>query len=168
MTEAEFRNLYRQYRDPLFRFGYRLTGSAETAEDLVHDSFLGLFRGGFDPKRGAIRTYLYTAVRNLAGKRFRDFEREDLTGEFEDLATEAGGQLDCLLARQTAEEVRAAVSSLPLRQREVLLLFEYEDLPLSEIAAIVDADLAAVKSRLHRARLRLRQVLAPVAKGTIR
>lgn len=153
--EAEFRAIYQEFRDPLFRFAYRLTGSAAAAEDLVHDCFVGLFRGGFDERKGSLGTYLYAAVRNLARKRFRDHAREDVSGDFEESAADP---LDLIVAQETAEGIRQAVESLPMLQREVLILAEYEELPLEEIARIVDADIAAVKSRLHRARERLRKL----------
>ncbi|MEJ7709020.1 MAG: sigma factor-like helix-turn-helix DNA-binding protein [Pyrinomonadaceae bacterium] len=57
--------------------------------------------------------------------------------------------------------VQKAVASLPLQQREVIVLFEFEEISLAEIALIVDADVNAVKSRLWRARQRLRTLLAP-------
>jgi RNA polymerase sigma-70 factor (ECF subfamily) len=62
---------------------------------------------------------------------------------------------------KVGEAVQAAVRSLPLLQREALILFEYEGLALAEITAITGADVAAVKSRLHRARERLRVLLSP-------
>lgn len=159
MTEAAFRAVYEEYRDPLFRFGYRLTGSAEVAEDLVHDCFVGLFRGGFDERRGSLRTYLYAAMRNLSRKHHRDSGREDLS-DGPDAAVNAGA-LDGLIARETAGAVQRAVERLPLLQREVLVLFEYEDLALDDIAKVVAADVGAVKSRLHRARENLRKCLMP-------
>jgi hypothetical protein len=56
--ESAFRALYERYRDPLYRFGCRLTGSPESAEDLVHDSFLALLSGGrFLRNRGPLRAY---------------------------------------------------------------------------------------------------------------
>ncbi len=61
--------------------------------------------------------------------------------------------------------VRTAIGQLPPLQREVLVLCEYEDLPLAEIAAIVDADLETVKARLHRARSNLKRILAPYLNG---
>ncbi len=157
MTEHVFRQTYTEFRDPLYRFAYRLTSSQPVAEDLVHDCFLGLFRGGFDPARGGIRTYLYAAIRNLARKHYRDSGRE-----FENSEPIAESALETMLNRETADAVRLAVESLPPLQREVLVLFEYEELPLAEISVIVDADLAAVKSRIFRARERLRKVLAPL------
>ena len=58
-------------------------------------------------------------------------------------------------------KVQEAVSSLPPLQREALVLFEYEGLALSEIASMIGTDVGAVKSRLHRARERLRNTLGP-------
>ena len=73
-----------------------------------------------------------------------------------------------LISRETAAAVRQAVGALPLLQREALVLFEYEELTLDEISKIVAADLAAVKSRLYRAREALRKSLAPVMKEAAR
>ena len=71
--EAAFLALYERYRDPIYRFAYRLLGSAALAEDITHDCFLSLHRWpeAIDPTRAALRTYLYAAVRNLALKQFR-------------------------------------------------------------------------------------------------
>lgn len=157
MDDDAFRAAYAEYRTPLYRFGYRLTGSPAAAEDLVHDCFAGLYRGGYDPGRGGLRSYLFGALRNLARKQFREAGRDY------DAAEPAGETaLAALIARETAEAVRIAVGELPPLQREALILFEYEELPLEEIAAIVGADVGAVKSRLHRARERLRAALAPL------
>ncbi len=64
--------------------------------------------------------------------------------------------------------MRRAIAGLELLQREALILFEYEELTLAEIAAIVEADVGTVKSRLHRARERLRKVLAPYFKDRLK
>jgi RNA polymerase sigma-70 factor (ECF subfamily) len=165
MTDEAFRSLYGQYRIPLFRFAYRLTGSAAAAEDIVHDCFIGLFRNGFKAERGSQRTYLYAAIRNLSRKYHRDNGREDLTDDPGEVPDQSNDPLGAVVSKETSDRVRLAVESLPLLQREVLVLFEYEELPLEEIATIVDAELAAVKSRLHRARERLRKVLMPAMKG---
>jgi len=63
--------------------------------------------------------------------------------------------------------VRRAVEELPPLQREAFVLFEYEELPLAEIAAIVGADAGAVKARLHRARQHLKRRLAPYLKSNV-
>ncbi len=163
LAESDLRAAYEQYRNPLFRFGYRMTGSVEAAEDMVHDAFVGLFRGGFDPRRAALKTWLYAAVRNLALKRFRDAAHDEPVSDT--AADESAGALEVLISAQTAEGVRQAVESLPLPQREAIVLFEYEELSLEEIAAIAEIDVGAVKARLYRARERLRRTLIPSVKG---
>jgi RNA polymerase sigma-70 factor (ECF subfamily) len=158
--EAAFGRLYERFRGPLYTFAFRMTGSVPIAEDLVHDAILSVVRPNsrFDPARGRLRTYLYAAIRNLARKEYRDYGREEGA---DDLAAAAAGNspLDSLVAAETSERVQAAVSALPGLQREALVLFEYEELSLDEIAQMVEADVGTIKSRLHRARERLRRVL---------
>lgn len=163
--EAAFLTLYQAYRDPVFRFAYRLLGSQELAEDVAHDCFLSLLRqpGRFDSSRASLKTYLLAAVRNLAMKHFRGVRGED---PLEDLTyqprmPERSGPLNQLLEGELSSEVRRAIDSLSPLQRETLVLFEYEELTLSEIAAVIGADIGTVKARLHRARQSLKRQLAP-------
>ena len=158
-TEA-FQILYERYRDPIFRFAYRLLGSVEAAEDVAHDCFLGLIKepGRFDSTRASLRTYLYAAARNLAAKRYHSFGRETAIDELAD-ELRTGERLEPIkrvLDNELAGEVERAIADLPPLQREALLLFEYEELSLAEIAAVVGADSGAVKGRLFRAREKLR------------
>ena len=155
---AAFQILYERYRDPIFRFAYRLLGSIEAAEDVTHDCFLSLIKepGRFDSSRASLRTYIYAAARNLAAKRYNAFARE--TG-IEGLDQEpAGGHepMAQVLDNELAEVVQRAIASLPPLQREALVLFEYDELSLAEIAAIVGAEANTVKARLFRAREKLR------------
>ena len=147
-----------QYHQSIFRFLYRLTGRPEVAEDLTQDAFLALLRapGRFDAARGSARTYLFAIARNLALKQFRDFGGEEALDDEAEFA--APGQ-----SLEIGAAVAQAVESLPPLQREALILFEYEGLTLEEIADVVSADPGTVKSRLHRARERLKRVLAPMA-----
>lgn len=163
--QAAFLLLYERHRNAVFRFSYRLLGSLEMAEDITHDCFVSLIRKpeNFKPARAALRTYLYAAARNLAMKHFRDAGREAALDDLidEPAAPRKQGPLHRLLDEELTAQVKEAVSNLPPLQREALVLFEYEGLPLSEIATVVGTDVGAVKSRLHRARERLRGSLAP-------
>lgn len=162
---AAFIELYERHRAAIFRFSYRLSGSVEAAEDITHDCFLGLIKkpGNFRPERAALRTYLFSAARNLWLKQLRNSGRELALDECAEDQFIAGGKepLRRLLDDELSVKVQEAVSSLPPLQREVLVLFEYEGLALSEIAGMVGTDVGAVKSRLHRARERLRNTLRP-------
>jgi RNA polymerase sigma-70 factor (ECF subfamily) len=168
--EDAFLSIYTRHRVAMYRFACRLLGDASAAEDVTHDCFLSLFRHPerFDPSRGAsLRTYLFAAVRNLSLKQFRRAARETLIDEAADeqSAPVAEQPLSRMLEAELSAAVRAAVSSLPALQREVLLLFEFENLSLQEIAVVVGAEVNTVKSRLSRARASLRRALAPHLAG---
>jgi RNA polymerase sigma-70 factor (ECF subfamily) len=161
--QAAFLELYDRYRDPIFRFAYRLLGSVEIAEDVTHDCFLSLIRKpeNFRPERASLKTYLYAAARNLALKHFRDQGRETGLEEVAEEPKESPrrGPLRRLLDEELATQVREAVFSLPPLQREALILFEYEGLSLNEVAEVAGTDVGAVKARLYRAREGLRRKL---------
>jgi len=155
---AAFQILYERYRDPIFRFAYRLLGSVEAAEDVTHDCFLSLIKdpGRFDSSRASLRTYIYAAARNLAAKRYNSFARETGIERLEEEPADRHEPMAQVLDNELAEVVQRAIASLPPLQREALVLFEYEELSLAEIAAIVGADANTVKARLFRAREKLR------------
>jgi RNA polymerase sigma-70 factor (ECF subfamily) len=165
--EPAFLEIYNRYRDSVYRFVVRLVSSTHVAEDITQECFLSVLRNPsrFDGSRASLRTYLIAAARNLAFKRFSETggEVELDSINFEPAAT-SREPLAKMLDEELSEVVRRAVESLPPLQREALILFEFEGLALAEIAAIVNSDVGTVKSRLHRARQRLKQLLAPYYK----
>ncbi len=162
---AAFLQVYERHRDAVFRFAYRLSGSVELAEDITHDSFLGLLKKpeNFIPSRASLRTYLFAAARNLWLKQLRKVGRESAIDDLpeDQFIAVSREPLRRLIDNELSLKVKEAVSSLPPLQRETLVLFEYEGLALSEIASLVGTDIGAVKARLHRARERLRNTLQP-------
>jgi len=162
--EPAFQALYQRHLATIFRFAYRMLGSSEHAEDVAHDCFLGLIRNPkrFDPRRGSLRTYLYMAVRNMVYKRLRRSDLEQPVDEQVDKIPASGANepLPRLLAQELRHEVRMSIGKMPPLQREVLVLFEYEDQSLAQIADITGTDIGAIKARLHRARERLRRDMA--------
>jgi RNA polymerase sigma-70 factor (ECF subfamily) len=145
-----------QYHQAVFSFAYRLTRRQDVAEDLTQECFLALIRAPdrFNESRGSLKTYLFSITRNLALKVYRD------QGGEEELAADPPA-IDPSRGLEVSVAVAEAVSGLPHLQQEALILFEYEGVSLEEIAQIVSADVGTVKSRLHRARERLRKTLAP-------
>jgi RNA polymerase sigma-70 factor (ECF subfamily) len=166
MTDADFREAYERNKDLLFRFARRMTGSNETAEDIVQECFLRLWRDStaYDPARGSLRSFLLGVTRNLTVKRI---SRERMFDELDE-SVAVCGPIDPV-SRERGEVIAKAVGALPPLQREAVILAEYEDMSLEEIANATGADLAAVKSRLHRGRQNLRRMLAPLlpSKGTV-
>ncbi len=163
--ETAFAALYERHRDALFAWAWRLAGSETAAEDLVHDCFVALLKrpDRFRPDRGVqLRTYMFAMIRNLNLKRSGRSQRELITDDIDDAPGGGESAIETLLRAETASLVDAAVAALPQLQREVLVLATFEEMPASEIAAVVGADIGTVKARLHRARERLRRILAPL------
>jgi RNA polymerase sigma-70 factor (ECF subfamily) len=159
VTDAEFEAVFEQHKDAVYRFAWRMTSSAAVAEDIAQDAFLALLRhpDRFDRRRGSLRAFLLGIARNLVLKRWRDEHR------WEPLVEELWVAPAIDVSRgETAEIVGRAVRSLPPLQREVLILAEYEELSLEDIARAVESEIGTVKSRLHRARENLRRMLAPL------
>jgi RNA polymerase sigma-70 factor (ECF subfamily) len=164
MDLAAFLQLFDEHHLPLFRFAYRLTGSVSDAEDVVQECFLELLRPGcaYDPERTRVRTYLFGVVRNQCLKRWR---KSALTLEDAEQAKHERSPESHALH---SEMIARAVRQLPETQREVLILTHYEQMPLAEIASVMEIEVAAVKSRLQRARAQLKETLAAYAPGTER
>ena len=163
-NEAAFVQLFDDHHAPLFRFAYRMTGSAADAEDIVQECFLELLRPGcsYAPGRTSVRTYLLGVVRNQSLKRIHRNARA------QEIDTDPAGTHSpesLALHAELKNVVAAAVVQLPESQRDVLILAHYEQMPLAEIARLLELEPTAVKSRLQRARARLKEILAAYAPG---
>jgi RNA polymerase sigma-70 factor (ECF subfamily) len=144
-----FKFLYQRHRNAVFDFLYRLSGSAEVAEDITHDCFLRLMRGSDSLVIStSFLIRLYSTARSLAMERFHD--RRPTINEADHGTDDPSSTL----------KIRTAITSLPLLEREVLILSQYEGLDLDQIATIVDADEKTVADRIDSARERLKVALA--------
>ncbi|MBX7219987.1 MAG: sigma-70 family RNA polymerase sigma factor [Blastocatellia bacterium] len=160
--ETAFLTLYQRHRDVVYGFAYRFTNSVETAEDITHDCFMGLLKNPnhFDPSRASLSTYLCGAARNQAHKLLRILDQPGETEtdfEAEALRTDRN-PLQALVEAELTQAVQTAISDLPPLQREAIILFEYEEMPLAEIAKVSGTDVGTIKSRLKRARERLKRL----------
>jgi RNA polymerase sigma-70 factor, ECF subfamily len=162
--ETAFLQLFDEHHPPLYRFAYRLTGSAADAEDVVQECFLELLRPNcsYNPERTPLRTYLFGVVRNQSLKRL---QRNARTGEHSSEPADARSPESLALQTELKSVVAGAVMQLPESQRDVLILAHYEQMPLSEIAALLELETTVVKSRLQRGRARLKELLAAFAPG---
>jgi RNA polymerase sigma-70 factor (ECF subfamily) len=169
--EAAFLLLYERHRTPVFRFACRMLGSATQAEDVTQECFLSILRRpeAFQAGRASLRTYLCAIARHLALKQLRKRGQETLVDDPPEEAPRGTvGERDALgkvIEAEAAEAVRDAVAALPPLQREAVVLFEYQELSLADIATVCEVDVGTVKSRLHRARERLRRTLTPFLSG---
>lgn len=163
VTDATFQSIFADHKDAVYRFAWRMTGSAEAADDVAQDCFMTLWTmpERFDPKRGNMRAFLMGIARNSILKRWRTESRWDSLEEESFVTVPVD-----MVRLEIADMVANAVQTLPALQREALILAEYEDMKLEDVARTVDAELTTVKARLHRARENLRRLLAPMRNST--
>jgi RNA polymerase sigma-70 factor (ECF subfamily) len=169
--------LMARFASRVYRVAGRICASAADAEEVVQDVFLTLFQkaGSFEG-RAALSTWLYRITVNASlnkrrGKRseveqpldellpsylpdgHRQGDRSYLLADWSSMPDAA------LLSREGRDVIRAAVDRLPQNYRAVLLLRDVEELSSEEVAEILGESVASVKSRLHRARMALREQL---------
>jgi RNA polymerase sigma-70 factor (ECF subfamily) len=169
--------LVNRHSERVYRLAYGIVRNHADAEEIVQDVFLTLVRKGASFEgHAALTTWMYRVTTNAAlnkrrGKR-RDLE-VSLEGHLPTFKEDGhrDGERSYLLAdwsampeeRLASAEVRTileqAIDALPDHYRAVLILRDVEELPNEEVASIVDDSVGSVKSRLHRARMALREVL---------
>ena len=148
----------------VFRTLARLTGDRDGLEDLAQEVFLRLFRA-LPHFRGQaqVTTFLYRIMVNLVNDEFRRRQKARRASPIEEeertLEHSAPGPLELLEQSQRQEAVEAALLRLDPRDRAILTLHYQEGRAYEEIAAILDAPLGTVKTRLYRARERLKVML---------
>jgi len=143
-----------------------MSGSVTAAEDITQEVFLALIREGcgFDPERGTLSGYLFGIARKLV-LRYLERGRSDVALEVEgensgwpELAVNDDPLVD-LTHREGIEALRRAVSALPRRYREVVVLCDLEEVDYADAALILGCPIGTVRSRLHRARALLLEKL---------
>jgi len=163
---AAFDQLVRRHQASVHRFALAATRTPEQAEDVLQETFLAAFRSaGTYRGQAAVKSWLLAIARNKVNRLGRpragqpeSFEPLDALGQRagwgadeDPEAAAMDGERRTLLAR--------ALDRLRPEDREVIVLRDLEGLPGDEVAAMLGAGLAAVKSRLHRARLRFAAAL---------
>jgi RNA polymerase sigma-70 factor (ECF subfamily) len=144
--------LFSRYREPVYRFLTRMLGDAAAAEDLTQDVFLRAMGAAYQPKDQE-RAWVFQIARNLGLDHLRKAVHRGPTLE---VVEEPARFTDRLVAM----DVSAALRRLPDSDREMFLLREVGGLDYAEIALVCSVTPDAVRNRLHRARLALRQALS--------
>ena len=164
---AGARRLVAEYRDRLYQVAYRLCLNAADADDLTFRTFQRAIEriGSYRTDRNFFQ-WLYAILVNF---RRMDVRRKaanmlEFTDDLPDSADPRPDAAETLAAAQDAVAVRQAVAALPEIFREVVVFRYFEDLTVPEIAQVLDIPEGSVKSRLNRAKDRMRRQLA----GTIR
>jgi len=161
LAERRFARLYEETNGEILAYALRRAANSEDAADVVADTYLVAWRRLGDVPDGArARLWLFgVARRALANQRRGDLRRERLADEMREVLRRrlADFQDDQVAGRAATMD---ALARLEEKDREVLLLAGWEELEPREIATVLDISAISVRSRLHRARRRLRAALA--------
>jgi RNA polymerase sigma-70 factor (ECF subfamily) len=170
--EAALEAFIERHQSRVLRFGLRMCRDGEDARDVAQETLLaaarsvGRFREASSPS-----TWLYTIARSFCIKKRRrsrfapktlvslDGDGVEAAAAVPDRGRDPEQALD---DRRLAEALDAAIAALAPKYREILLLRDVEGLSAAEVAEVTGLGVEAVKSRLHRARLKLRERLAPL------
>jgi RNA polymerase sigma-70 factor, ECF subfamily len=157
-----FLSIYQRHHEGIFRFARAMTGSTASAEDVAQEVFLLFLRElqRFDPARGSLATYLFAIARNVSRYRLRKERRFVSLDRPEDRPSSGADPVAVMVASETVTRVRLFIRALPSRYREVLILCDLQGLTYEETARVLNTPVGTVRSRLHRARMRLGERLA--------
>src|SRR5262245_10365744 len=164
-----FAAVYDRHAGIVFRFLVRRVGR-DTADELLGETFRIAFqrRASFDCDRDSARPWLYGIATNLVSKhrrsearRMNAFGRVVPAPPTEEPAEAAAAAVD---AERSWPEVARRVAALPDAERDALLLYAWEELSYEEVAIALNVPVGTVRSRLSRARRRLREPVAPSGK----
>ncbi len=156
-SDEAFTELFLRYRERVYGFFRRRMNDAAQAEELAQETFLAVLRAAqrYEP-RATFRAYLFGIAFNiLAAHRRKSALNPTQPDRAPDEPSDPSGANP-----ENVIWVRQAVERLDAAEREVLSLREFEELSYEEIAKILRAPVNTVRSRLFRARMALREILA--------
>jgi len=172
-SDESFATLVRRYQSRVLGLAYRYIGDRGSAEDLAQEAFLRVYkaRERYEP-RAKFSTWLYRIVVNLCLNEIR--WRKGRPSMSLAVATETSSNLNLDVTDQNepepietiqdaemADTIRAIIGTLPENQRLAILLNKYQGLSYQEVADSMDLSVMAVKSLLTRARVKIKEKLAP-------
>ena len=157
-----FRELVERHQRRVFLFVRNLVRHASDAEDLVQEVFVAAFRklNSFDAGRSQFSTWLLTIARNRCLNHLQRSSVATIVCSEFDVEARAVQPVDAVLSREMHARLDAALELLPIEQRTAFVLAEIQELPYAEIALIEKVELGTIKSRVSRAKHRLRELLS--------
>ncbi len=160
--------LVRRYKDPLLNFIYRFLGDLVESEDIVQETFYRVYKNKHYYKEVAkFSTWIYTIAGNLAKTELRRRKRRKVFSIHKETAAEKELELPDLKSDPEKEVntviteniIHKAITSLPQKFRQVIVLRDIQGFSYEEISSIIKVPLGTVKSRVKRARLKLQKDL---------
>ena len=137
----------------------QILGNVDDAADAVHDAYTRTLNNpaAYDPGKGPLKPWFLRMVRNLCIDVLR--RRRPADTSIDELLEPGAGPEQALEIAQRDRELKRALAALDAPRREIIVLRDYLDLSYAEIAEVLDIAPGTVMSRLHRARLALKEEL---------
>jgi len=165
-----FNTLVIVYQHQVYNLAYRIMGDEASAADATQEAFISAYKHMPSFRGESFKSWMYRIVTNACYDELRRRKRrpaasleglaEDNDAEIEyDIPDESLTPEGRVEQRQVAEAIQAGINTLPADQRMTLVLSDVQSMSYEEIAAITGANLGTVKSRLSRARAKLRDYL---------
>ena len=163
-----FAEIVMQYQQPIFGFLGRMSLSQALAEDIAQETFVRAWRhlDDYQPMKAAFSTWLFTIARNLAINELTSARNKNelaIGEELPDMASYTASEMPEpmreLCIKQQHFHLQAALRQLNMQDRSVIGLAYVDELSMADIARIEGCSLEAVKTRLHRAKQKLRKLM---------
>ena len=147
------------YSDYLYRIGYSYVKDEQAAEEVVQDVFFKFYKTSTQFENQAhIKTYLTRMVINRSYDYLRSWKHKKQT-IFEVFHQKINGVDIKAIEQEEETAIWQSILSLPVKFRETIILYYYEDLSIKEIAALLQTAESTIKSRLQRGRIHLKSSL---------
>ncbi len=164
-----FNELVLAYQNQVYNLAYRIMGDPASAADAAQETFIAAYQSLGNFRGGSFKSYLMRIVANRCYDELRRHKRRPITS-FEDFGTvdedanptltdEEAGPEEQAERREVARLIQSGIETLPPDQRVTLVLSDVQGMSYREIAGMMEVSLGTVKSRLARARARLRDYL---------
>ncbi len=172
-----FAEIVNDYQKKIFNTTFRMLGDREDALDLAQEAFLKIYKNIKSFKgKSSLSTWIFKITTNLCRDELRKRQRDLTTGSLSEKIETNEGEIKkeikdfsfnpekISLNNELKKQIQKIIDNLPMDQKEVIVLRDLEGFSYKEIAQITDVSLGTVKSRISRARRKLKEELNLLAK----
>ncbi|MFC1789714.1 RNA polymerase sigma factor [Patescibacteria group bacterium] len=160
--KKEFVKIYDKYIDKIYRFIYFKVNTEEIAQDLCSETFVRCWDSYKQNKIDNPQAFLYTIARNLVTDHYRDKAKMQFVSIENTVLTDPRPGFEEKIALDSEmEQVKAGLANLKEDYQNAIILYYLDDLPIKEVAHLLDRSEEATRVLVHRALTSLRQNLGP-------
>lgn len=173
-----FEDLVKSYEKPLYQFAFRLCGNHHEAQDLLQEGFYRAYKSFAKFEAGtAFDRWLYQIIHNLYIDHYRKKKHRPNVASIDEpipyldsekpieIADWSANPEDEAVRGELGSQIQLSLEELPTEYRSAVILCDIQGLSYEEIAQIMRCSIGTVRSRIHRGRKLLRQILLPYLKG---